>query len=80
MLSRLRQHLAFAQRLAHHGKFVEFQVAQPSMYEFAAARRSSRSQIALFAKHNIQPASGCVGSDSCAVNSSTDYQQVVNRF
>ena len=80
MQRRPRQHFALTKRLAYHGKFVIFQVTQPSMYEFAAAGRCSGGQIALFAKHNIQPASGCVGGDSYAVNSSSDYQQVVNRF
>ena len=57
---RREQNLPLDQRLAHEAEFVIFQVTQPAMHELSRARRSSLSEISLFAEQDLEAAAGGV--------------------
>ncbi len=73
----LQQHFALSQGFTHQAEFVMFEVAQATVDQLAAGRRSMTGQIVLFAKEHREAATGCVCCDSHAIDAATDHGDVV---
>ena len=73
----VQQHFAFLQRFAHQAELVIFQIAQAAVNQLGAGRRGMRGQVVLFTQQHAQAAPCRIAGNACAVDTATDYQQIV---
>ena len=73
-----QQDLALGERFRDQAKFVVLEVAQATVNQFGAPRRSVRCEVVSFREQHLQPTPRGIARDAGAIDAAADNGQIVD--